>query len=79
MLTEVMKEFKERANERPKAIEDLGNNPNRGNLQRIKGNFKLHSNVIQEAMSLNHKIAKELVQIAKRMRKAITIELKGLI
>ena len=41
---------------------------------------KLGHKVRNYVNDLNHKIAKELVQIAKRMRKAIVIEkLKGLI
>ena len=57
MLIEAMEEFKRCVNEWLKAIEVLGEDPNRGNLhrfayQRIKENFKLHSNVIQEAMNL---------------------------
>ena len=57
MLVEVMEEFKACVNEWLKAIDELGEKPNRGNLhnlayQRIRKKFNLHSNVIQDAMNL---------------------------
>ena len=57
MLIEAMNEFKDCVNEWLKAIDELGEKPNRRNLhsfayQRIKDKFNLHSNVIQDAMNL---------------------------
>ncbi len=57
MLIEAMSEFKACVNEWLKAIDELGEEPNRGNLhsfayQRIREKFNLHSNVIQDAMNL---------------------------
>ena len=57
MLVEVIEEFKACVNEWLKAIDELGEKPNRGNLhsfayQRIREKFDLHSNVIQDAMNL---------------------------
>ena len=57
MLVEVIEEFKACVNEWLKAIDELGEKPNRGNLhsfayQKIRDKFNLHSNVIQDAMNL---------------------------
>ena len=57
MLVEAIEEFKACVNEWLKAIDELGEKPNRGNLhsfayQRIRDMFNLHSNVIQDAMNL---------------------------
>jgi len=57
MLVEAMGEFKACVNEWLRAIDELGEKPNRGNLhsfayRRIREMFSLHSNVIQDAMNL---------------------------
>ncbi len=57
MLSEAIKEFKACVNEWLRAIEELEERPNRGNLHRfayqeIREKFNLHSNVIQDAMNL---------------------------
>jgi len=57
MLVEAMEEFKACVNEWLRAIEGLGEKPDRGNLhsfayQRIREKFNLHSNVVQDAMNL---------------------------
>ncbi len=57
MLVEAIDEFKACVNEWLKAIDELGEKPNRRNLhnfayQRIREMFNLHSNVIQDAMNL---------------------------
>jgi len=56
-LIEAIEEFKTCVNEWLKAIDELGERPNRGNLhrlayQKIREKFNLHSNVIQDAMNL---------------------------
>ena len=57
MLVEAIKEFRACVNEWLKAIDELREKPNRGNLHRlayqsIRDKFNLHSNVIQDAMNL---------------------------
>lgn len=57
MLIEAINEFKTCVNEWLKAIDELGEKPNRGNLhgfayQKIREKFNLHSNVVQDAMNL---------------------------
>jgi len=61
MLVEAIEEFKACVNEWLKAIDELREKPNRGNLhsfayQRIREKFNLHSNVVQDAMNLAIKI-----------------------
>ncbi len=57
MLVKAIEEFRACVNEWLKAIDELEEKPNRGNLhnlayKRIKAKFNLHSNVIQDAMNL---------------------------
>ena len=57
MLIKAMEEFKTCVNEWLRAIEELGEKPNRGNLHafaynRIRKKYNLHSNTIQDAMNL---------------------------